>query len=286
MSRLGEWLLHSEFTVAVAAAALSGYAGFYLTGKMDWALASFVGASAFAVYTLERMLTLKEADANPYFVAKALWLRRHWKQAKFSVLASFALAAGMAFSARLKAGSMLMLGGVLLVAYCYSYVSASRFGFGKLPLKSRCVAKTLILAFSWMVAVLVVPLHQADLLGALASEPLAFYFFSWLFVNAVIFDVRDLAAEGRKAFKAFPFLFGRFLMLFLASFFNLSVILTFLSTAEEPSLFDYSLILPNVFYVPALFRLIARRSARSPVFHAAVDLALAFPLLFGLAFAP
>ncbi len=163
----------------------------------------------FTVYNLDKLSSIKEDSIC--MKERAGFIERHKKILTYVTVASYIIAIYLSFSNSLALFAVLF---PQIVGIIYS-IKISDF-----RLKDITGVKNIVIALSWAVVGTFLPLenNRCNLIQIL----LIFYlFFTKLFINTVLFDVRDIEGDGANGVITIPVLLGiektRILLLILNS---------------------------------------------------------------------
>ncbi len=82
----------------------------------------------------------------------------------------------------------------------------ARFGFRRL--KEVPLMKSLVVAFSWAIPPALLPVCHACLPGGAATGIAGIFFFFLVFINTVVFDIRDVEGDLASGVKTLPTILG------------------------------------------------------------------------------
>jgi len=179
----------------------------------------------FSVYGLNKLTDLKEDTINR--PERAELIKKMESVFKFSLIPSFVLALLLGFSVDVSTLPILLF--PLFSGVLYSV----KFSKNLPRLKDILGVKNLSIATTWAVGSAILPvvcLLEKDMPQILL---IFYFFFAKSFINAVLFDVKDIKGDRRSGIRTIPVVFGRKrtknLLLILNSIFIPWIIYSYLS---------------------------------------------------------
>lgn len=97
----------------------------------------------------------------------------------------------------------------------------ARFGFRRL--KEVPLMKSLVVAFSWAVPPALLPACHAGLSAGAATCIAGIFFFFLVFINTVVFDIRDVEGDLASGIKTLPTILGSERTLYLLTAMNVTI---------------------------------------------------------------
>lgn len=96
-------------------------------------------------------------------------------------------------------------------------------GFGFRRLKEVPLMKSLVVALSWAVPPALLPVFHADLSASASTGIAGIFFFFLVFINTVVFDIRDVEGDLASAVKTLPTILGPQRTLLLLTAVNVTI---------------------------------------------------------------
>jgi 4-hydroxybenzoate polyprenyltransferase len=195
--------VYSSLYLSVAGMAMV-YISCLLHGlPFDPVAAAILMLVVFAVYNLNRK-TDEDEDAINHTERYAF--TKDYETILFrSAIGAYAIA--FCLSALQGFGSLLVTTVPLVAGVIYSVpLFPARFGFRRL--KEVPLMKSLVVAFSWAVPPALLPVCHAGLPVGAATGIAGIFFFFLVFINTVVFDIRDVDGDRASGVKTIPTIFG------------------------------------------------------------------------------
>ena len=192
------FLTISSLFISTNAALLVFYSFLIYNINVDFSLMLAAFFLTFAVYNLDKLLDVKEDSIN--LPERARFFSINKKSVTYVTIISYFAALSFSFLQNLLAFFVILT--PLCIGLIYS-IKISNF-----RLKDILAVKNIAVASSWALMGTFLPL--AVLYGYISKIMLIFYFFFIkLFVNTVIFDVRDIKGDRISGVRTIPVVFGR-----------------------------------------------------------------------------
>lgn len=176
------------------------FAGYILLGSVpNLSLCFAVFLMTFSVYSLNKLTDIREDAINTPERLKFLVGRK--KQVLYIALCAYALSAIIAFNNKPSALPVIFIPIVANALY------SSRLLPGVPRLKDIPVMKNVIVALSWALVCTLMPALQMN--EPLKAVTLVIYFMvARVFVNTVIFDIRDVDGDRANGVRTIPVILG------------------------------------------------------------------------------
>lgn len=192
----------SLYTAAMMAAMV--YLSCLLQGlPFDPVAAAILALVVFAVYNLNRKTDEDEDAVN--HTERYSFTKKYETILFRSAIIAFLLA--ISLSALQGSGSLLITSIPLVAGVVYSVpLFPARFGFRRL--KEVPFMKSLIVAFSWTLPAMLLPICHAGLSAGVAAGIVGVFFLVQTFTNTVVYDIRDVEGDAASGIRTIPTIFG------------------------------------------------------------------------------
>ncbi len=172
----------------------------------------------FAVYNLNRKTDEDEDVIN--HTERYAFTKKYesilFRSAIGAYIVAFCLSALQGFD------SLLVTAAPLVAGIVYSVpLFPARFGFRRL--KEIPIMKSLIVAFSWTVPTVFLPICHAGLPADAATGIVGIFFFFQVFINTVVFDLRDVEGDAASGVRTIPTILGTKKTLLLLTGMNIGI---------------------------------------------------------------
>ncbi|WP_332449364.1 UbiA family prenyltransferase [Methanoculleus sp.] len=196
-------IVYSSLYLAVAGAAMVYISCLLQDLPFDPVAAAILMLVVFAVYNLNRK-TDEDEDAINH-TERYTFTKNYGSILFRSAVGAYVVA--LCLSALLGLGSLLVTAAPLVAGIVYSVpLFPARFGFRRL--KEVPLMKSLVVAFSWTIPPALLPVFHAALPVDIATSIVGVFFFSLVFTNTVIFDMRDVEGDTASGVRTIPTILG------------------------------------------------------------------------------
>ena len=210
--------VYSSLCLSITGAAMV-YISCFLQGlPFDPAAAAILMLIVFAVYNLNRKTDEDEDLIN--HTERYAFTKKYESILFRSAIGAYIVA--ICHSALQGVDSLLVTAAPLIAGIVYSVpLFPAWFGFRRL--KEVPVMKSLIVAFSWTIPTVLLPVCHAGLSANAATGIVGVFFFSQVFTNTVVFDLRDVEGDAASGVRTIPTVLGIGKTLLLLTGMNLTV---------------------------------------------------------------
>ena len=192
------FLTISSLFIAINAALLVCYSFLIYNINVDFSLLLAAFFLTFTVYNLNKLSDIKEDSIN--LPERARFISKNKKFITYVTIISYLAALSLSFLQNFLATF------VILFPFCIGLIYSIKLS--NFRLKDILAVKNIVVALPWAVMGTFLPL--AVLYTVLTKIMLIFYFFFIrLFINTVLFDVRDIEGDRMSGVRTIPVVFGR-----------------------------------------------------------------------------
>ncbi|KDE54574.1 UbiA family prenyltransferase, partial [Methanoculleus sp. MH98A] len=210
--------VYSSLCLSITGAAMV-YISCFLQGlPFDLVAAAILMLIVFAVYNLNRKTDEDEDVIN--HTERYAFTKKYESILFRSAIGAYIIA--ICHSALQGVDSLLVTAAPLVAGIVYS-VPLFPAGFGFRRLKEIPIMKSLTVAFSWTIPTVLLPVCHAGLPVDAATGIVGIFFFFQVFINTVVFDLRDVEGDAASGVRTIPTILGTRKTLFLLTGLNLTV---------------------------------------------------------------
>jgi len=196
--KFASFLTVSSIFIAINASLLA-YVSFLLYEvRVGFSLLIASCLLTFTVYNLNKLTDIKEDSVN--VPERAGFIEKN----KHSVIRAAIVSYIAALSISFLQNPFAIL--IILFPFCIGIVYSIKIS--NFRLKDITGIKNIVIALSWSVAGTFLPL-AVSFCDCILISLIFYFFFTKLFINTVIFDVRDIEGDGMSGVKTIPVVFGR-----------------------------------------------------------------------------
>ncbi|CAD6492273.1 MAG: UbiA prenyltransferase family protein [Candidatus Argoarchaeum ethanivorans] len=188
----------SSIFIAITGSLLP-YFSFLLYGvRVDFKLLLASGLLTFTVYNLDKLTGIEEDLVN--VPERAGFIEKNKKSVTFATIAAYIVALFLSF---LQNPFAIF---IILFPFCIGIVYSIKIS--NFRLKDITGIKNIVVALCWAVIGAFIPLAISFRDFSVISL-IFYFFFTKLFINTVLFDVRDIKGDKMNGVKTIPVVFGR-----------------------------------------------------------------------------
>ena len=216
------FLAISSIFIAINASLVAYFSFLLYEVRVDFNLLLASGLLTFTVYNLDKLTGIKEDSVN--VPERAGFIEKNKNSVILATITAYIIALSLSFLQNHFAISIILF--PLFIGVMYS-IKISSF-----RLKDITAVKNIVIALSWSVVGAFLPL-AISFCDYFLIFLIFYFFFTKLFINTVLFDVRDIKGDKMNGVKTIPVVFGRKrtknLLLILNSIFIPWIIYSYLS---------------------------------------------------------
>lgn len=254
LSRLANEFVYGGHMLAVGTASIAASFALILGVTPTPSLLLMAYLFSYGAYTINRSSELREDALSNPTRTRLLSARRRYLPA----IAAGSFAVGYAFAATVNVLFFAALLVPLLLALVYSVGSKGLVRYlGVKRLKEKLLLKNLIVAFSWSLIPLLVALYYLDLKYAVLT--FGTFVFLRLMTNTIIFDARDVEADGKFGVRTIPVVFGERLSYRLMATLDAATVAYLVGAISLGLLPIYALVLTILPFYSSFYRSLAQR---------------------------
>ncbi|MDN7023726.1 hypothetical protein FGU65_02245 [Methanoculleus sp. FWC-SCC1] len=196
-------LIYSSAYLSLAGAAMVWISCVLQGIAFDPAAAAVMVLVTFSIYNLNRKTDESEDAIN--HAERYAFTKKYGKVLFASAIAAYILALLLAVFQGLDSllvAAIPLIGGV---AYSIPFFPTRS---GLIRLKEIPVMKSLIVAVAWAVPPALLPICHAGLHADLSTAIVGIFYFSLVFINTVVFDMRDVEGDAATGVRTIPVILG------------------------------------------------------------------------------
>lgn len=197
-----DFLVHSSILVSLIAASIT-YMLFKLAGVAPNYIMLVPFFTMFAIYNFNRKTDMAEDTVSD--PKKSEFTRKYNKYFLGTAALGYGIAVLLSFARGLKYGAAVLVPFAVGYAYSEKWIPSKS---GKMRIKDMLVLKNLVVALTWAYAAIIPPLLLLNLNIGKEAYFLGFVVFSRLFINAIFFDIKDVAGDSKTGTRTIPSVYG------------------------------------------------------------------------------
>lgn len=159
--------------------------------------------ATFSVYNINRKTDEKEDAIN--HSDRHSFTSRYGKVLSTSAILAYILAIALALGYGVKTALISAIPLVCGILYSIPWLPET---FKYRRLKEIPFVKNLVVAFAWASTPALIPVYSRSSNAAVATLIVVIFFFTLVFINSVIFDLRDTEGDAASGVKTIPVVFG------------------------------------------------------------------------------
>lgn len=197
------FLIYSSIYLSIAGAAMV-----YISCTMQHipcspSLLAIMFLATFSVYNINRKTDEKEDAIN--HSDRYSFTSRYGKVLFTSAILTYILAIALALCYGVKTALISAIPLICGILYSIAWLP-KKFKYRRL--KEIPFVKNLVVAFAWASTPALLPVYSSSSNAAIATLVVIIFFFTLVFINSVIFDLRDTEGDAASGVKTIPVLLG------------------------------------------------------------------------------
>ncbi len=197
------FLIYSSIYLSSAGAAMVYISCVIQHVRCSFSLLAIMFLATFSVYNINRKTDEKEDAIN--HSDRYSFTRRYGKVLSTSAILAYTLAIALAFCYGVKTTLISAIPLICGILYSIAWLP-ERFKYRRLK-EIPCV-KNLIVAFAWASTPALLPVYSSSSNATVAVLIVIIFFFILVFINSVVFDMRDTEGDAASGVKTIPVTIG------------------------------------------------------------------------------
>lgn len=197
------FLIYSSIYLSAAGAAMVYISCVLQHIPCSFSLLAIMFLATFSVYNINRKTDEKEDAIN--HSDRHSFTSRYGKVLSTSAILAYILAIALAFCYGVKTTLISAIPLICGILYSITWLP-KKFKYRRL--KEIPFVKNLVVAFAWALTPALLPVYSNSSNATVATFIVVIFFFTLVFINSVIFDLRDIEGDAASGVKTIPVVFG------------------------------------------------------------------------------
>lgn len=197
------FLIYSSIYLSTAGASMTYISCVIQHIRCSFSLLAIMFLATFSVYNINRKTDEKEDVIN--HSDRHSFTSRYGKILSTSAILAYILAIALALSYGAKTALISAIPLICGILYSIAWLP-EKFKYRRL--KEIPFVKNLVVAFAWALTPALLPVYSNSSNAAVATLVVVIFFFTLVFINSVIFDLRDTEGDASSGVKTIPVVFG------------------------------------------------------------------------------
>ncbi len=197
------FLIYSSIYLSIAGASMVYISCIMQHIPCSPSLLAIMFLATFSVYNINRKTDEKEDAIN--HSDRYSFTSRYGKVLSTSAILAYILAIALALCYGVKTALISAIPLICGILYSIAWLP-ERFKYRRL--KEIPFVKNLVVAFAWASTPALLPVYSNSSNAAVATLIVVIFFFTLVFINSVIFDLRDTEGDAASGVKTIPVVFG------------------------------------------------------------------------------